>query len=248
VRCQASDRANVARHSNDFRRQLVHIGFMPSREEYRASEYLEKWLAGRKLHPGDRLPPERELATKLGVGRAAVRRALATLEASGRLTRHVGRGTFLAEATTQPAGDGAPASPADVMEMRLLLEPRLAVLAVSAATARDLEQVMHCLERGEAARSYEEFERWDAALHRTLAEATHNPLAERLYRVVQDARDDPLWGNLKRRTFSTERRALYQSDHRQIAYALVERDAPAIENALRAHLTRVRTNLFGEER
>jgi len=150
---------------------------------------------------------------------------------------------------TEPAevADGPAASPADVMEMRLLLEPRLAVLAVVAATARDLERMTHCLERGEAALTFEQFERWDSALHRALAEATHNPLAERLYRVIEAARDDPLWGSLKRRAFNAERRADYDADHRRIVEALAERDAPAVENALRTHLMRVRTNLFGEE-
>ena len=45
--------------------------------------------------PGSRLPTERQLAIDLGVTRSSVRHALAMLEAQGRISREVGRGTFL---------------------------------------------------------------------------------------------------------------------------------------------------------
>src|SRR5260370_32547233 len=52
----------------------------------------ESHRAGRG--PGSRLPTERQLATDLGVTRSSVRHALAMLEAQGRISREVGRGTF----------------------------------------------------------------------------------------------------------------------------------------------------------
>ena len=42
-----------------------------------------------------RLPTERQLAADLGVSRAAIRHAMAVLQAEGRVSREVGRGTFL---------------------------------------------------------------------------------------------------------------------------------------------------------
>src|SRR5215472_11582272 len=50
------------------------------------------------LGPGSRLPTERQLAADLGATRTTIRRALAVLEAEGRITREVGRGTFLRDA------------------------------------------------------------------------------------------------------------------------------------------------------
>ena len=44
---------------------------------------------------GTRLPTERQLAVDLGVSRAAIRHAMAVLQAEGRVSREVGRGTFL---------------------------------------------------------------------------------------------------------------------------------------------------------
>ena len=61
--------------------------------------------------PGERLPPERELAGKLGVSRGELRKALSALESEGVVERHVGRGTFLRAAadTCERCGSSAPA-------------------------------------------------------------------------------------------------------------------------------------------
>jgi len=57
--------------------------------------------------PGSRLPTERQLATELGVTRSSVRHALAMLEAQGRISREVGRGTFLRDMPPAPASRGS---------------------------------------------------------------------------------------------------------------------------------------------
>src|SRR5260370_532121 len=59
---------------------------------------------------GTRLPTERQLAGDLGVSRSAVRHALAVLQAEGRVSREVGRGTFLRfpAAPGSPDGSGSP--------------------------------------------------------------------------------------------------------------------------------------------
>src|SRR5579863_1661651 len=65
---------------------------------------------------GARLPTERELVTELGVTRTAIRHALAILEAQGRVSREVGRGTFVRAAGARVSAavdDGADAAPSD---------------------------------------------------------------------------------------------------------------------------------------
>ena len=217
---------------------------------------------------GFRLPTERQLSIDLGVTRASVRSALALLEAQGWISREVGRGTFLREQSesslaavpSEAVGTairggtaiygGAPAkpsgadfAPADVMTIRRLLEPPSMVLVVAWATAADLEEMDHCLARGDRAATFEEFEACDLALHRCIMAASHSPLLASLYAAIEAARHGQVWGDLKRRRSSPERRDQYQADHRAIVEALRSRDAGGAVEAMRLHLARVQEHL-----
>ena len=223
--------------------------------------------------PGSRLPTERQLAADLGVTRSSVRHALAMLEAQGRISREVGRGTFLRDApqdgadvpvVASPAvfnppalaglvpaaqapgaghAPGADFAPADVMTVRRLLEPPAMSLVVAWATAADLEEMDRCLVGGDRAASYEEFETWDLALHRCIMAASHSPLLAALYQAIEAARHGQVWGDLKRRSASPEHREQYQGDHRAIVGALRARDSARAVEVMRLHLARVSDHL-----
>jgi DNA-binding FadR family transcriptional regulator len=227
------------------------------------------------MGPGARLPTERQLAADLGASRTSVRRALAVLEAEGRISREVGRGTFLrdarwaragadgdgsasapadgqprqqpADAAGQPGPDGSSGfAPADVMAIRRMLEPSAMRLVVAWATAADFQEMDRCLAGGEQADGFDAFELWDLALHRCIVAASHSPLLARLYAVIDEARHGHFWGDLKRRAASPERQRVYQADHRELVAALRARDADRAVEAMRTHLARVTSHLFGE--
>jgi GntR family uxuAB operon transcriptional repressor len=209
---------------------------------------LEEAVANGRLGTGSKIPTERALSETLRASRTAVRAALAELEREGRITRHVGRGTFLAELEgdpSLPSGTPLQTSPAEIMATRLVLEPEVAALAARHATQADIEHVGHCLRRGDASATYEEFEAWDSALHRAIAAAAHNGLLLRLFDTMNAARDLPVWGSIKRRSASPERRRGYERCHGEIVAALTERDPEAARERMRAHLVDVRTNLLG---
>jgi DNA-binding FadR family transcriptional regulator len=175
-----------------------------------------------------------------------VRKALAQLEAEGRIIRHVGRGTFLSGgAGRDGAGSANEASPAEVMAVRMLLEPQVVALVTTSATPRDLERIEQCLRRADAANTFEEFELWDGALHHAITEASHNRFLISLFAHVDAAREDPLWGTLKQRSFTEARRQRYQQGHRAIVEALSKRDPERAAESMRAHLIDVRANLLG---
>ena len=201
---------------------------------------------------GGRLPTERALAASLGVTRTMVRHALAILEAEGRVSREVGRGTFLREpGPRRPEADrrdGVHAddiSPADVMAARRLLEPQVLPLVVAWATNRDFDEMRRCLERGGAAESAEEFEVWDFALHHAIVAAGRNQLVLRMYESVERARRGQLWGSLKRRNDSRERREIYQDEHVRLVEALAARELGLAVRTMETHLARVEANLLG---
>jgi DNA-binding FadR family transcriptional regulator len=197
---------------------------------------------------GTKLPTERALAEQLKLPRSAVRDALAALEADGSIIRRVGSGTFVSSAPAasmpRPWAATGDVSPTEIMEGRLLIEPRLAALAVAHATAADFELMDACNRGAEDTDSFEEFERWDAALHQSIAEATHNRLLVELYGTITRARDRADWGELKRRSLTPERREIYREQHRRIVDALRLRDGARAEAELVAHLKTVRDNLL----
>lgn len=135
--------------------------------------------------------------------------------------------------------------PADVMAARHVLEPNAMPLVVARATSKDIEHMQTCLAGGDAADTYEEFEYWDLALHRTIVEASRNSLLLHLYQAIEDARHSPIWGDLKRHNSTQERREAYRCDHHNIVDALAARDSNRASEAMQTHLSRIDAHLFG---
>ena len=220
------------------------------RHDQRVRDFITDGIRSGAWRANGKLPTERALSEQLGVPRSAVRDALAVLESGGAVTRIIGSGTYVREIEpAQAANDATPglptASPAEIMAARLLMEPQLAPLAANNADQSDFARFDECIRHGDAADSFEEFEHWDAALHQAIAKSTHNRLVIELYAMITRARDLTEWGELKRRSLSTERREHYRREHHAIVAALQERDAVKAEAALLGHLERVRSNLLG---
>jgi len=201
--------------------------------------------------PGYKLPTDRELAASFGVARNTVRRTLEQLEREHLIVRQVGRGSFVADepqGVAEPGRDGhGDSSPSDVMELRLLIEPQMAELIVLRATARDIEALEECIHKGESARSHSEYEKWDEALHRALAQCTKNNGVIALMDSINAQRNQPAWINLKKQTLTRDVRETYQRQHREIVAAVRQRDRKQTQEAIRHHLLEVRRHLLGTE-
>ena len=182
--------------------------------------------------------------------RAAAFTEAAFTEAQGDLAGAGPAGQPQSASQPQLAGQARPSAtdfaPADVMTIRRLLEPQAMPLVVMWATAREFGEMERCVAGGDHAADFEEFETWDLALHRSIMAAAHSPLLSALYGVVESARHAQVWGDMKRRSSTRERRTLYQQDHRAIVAALRSRDADAAMDAMRVHLARVAEHLLGE--
>lgn len=203
------------------------------------------------LGAGGQLPTERQLAEDMNVSRSDVRQALAVLESSGRITRIVGRGTFLREAAiTYSERDGrfslASVSPADVMTARSVVETNAMPFAVAYATNQDIEEMDRCQTGSLSAQTFSEFEEWDMALHKSLIVATHSPLLVHLHLSIEDARKGQLWGQLKRRSDNTTRRSRSIKEHRLVVDAVKARDSELALKCMSDHLASVRASLFGK--
>lgn len=198
--------------------------------------------------PDDRVPAERDLAAEFGAARNTVRRAIASLERDGALARAVGRGTFvvggeraLSEAIARMRG----ASPADVMEIRLMLEPGAAAFAATDASSGDLDAVEAAHARAVGAADMPTFERWDAEFHHRIVECSRNDLLREFHNLLRALRDQSPWLEMKRRSFSEERRRRYCAEHAAVLDALRQRDPAAARDAMTEHLLTVRVNMLG---
>src|ERR1700677_1595588 len=196
-----------------------------------------------------RLPNERELAAEYKVARNTVRSAIDKIAADGSVTREVGRGTFLRHdvsldfmAIIQKLTG---VSPMDMMAVRQIFEPRVAALAATNASARDLREIEAAHAAAVEAADMASFEHWDAELHQRIFAGSRNELLDHLHEFLRLIRSQDQWLDIKRRSFSPERRRAYCQEHAAIVEALMRRDAEAASTAMRAHLDTVSRNLFG---
>ncbi|NLY74975.1 MAG: FadR family transcriptional regulator [Firmicutes bacterium] len=109
-----------------------------------------------ELKPGDRLPPEPELASQLGVSRTSLREALKTLSGLGVLNSRKRGGTFIATESSQSMINPLifnliieKGSTDDLFELRVLLEVDAIELAIKKATDDDLKLLAAELEEFE---------------------------------------------------------------------------------------------------
>lgn len=200
---------------------------------------------------GHRIPTERALCEQFDMGRSTVRRVLGQLKDAGLITQTVGSGTYVSEQVqgalaSLSAGAPAPtASPAELMEARMALEPAIVEMVIRNATPADFARMEQCCEQAEQAGTLDEFEHWDGLLHEVIAEAAHNTFISNVFHLMNQARAQGEWGMLKRRSVTPERRAAYQREHRRLVAALRERDLATAMAHTREHLVHVRRNLLG---
>lgn len=213
----------------------------------RLSVDLERLVLERRLKPGDRLPPERELGELLGVSRTSIREALHELESRGFVDRKPGRGTVVVSASHRGGEAGAAISslleldaPSSValnrmMEVRAMIEPPIAALATKRVTDRDLAQLRALVEDMETEEDLARYAELDRAFHQAISQYTHNPLLAQLTEIISEqlapARRSPMR--------SKERRDISSADHRRIYNAIAARDPEKAEAEARAHVDRI---------
>ncbi|MCD5315813.1 FadR/GntR family transcriptional regulator [Kineosporia babensis] len=193
---------------------------------------------------GQRLPPERVLAERLGCSRHVLRGQLALLEQQGRITRTVGRGTYLS--ATAPARRQTTSSPDAVLEARIAWEPRLMHLVAIRATDGDFERFERCLAQGVAAQTVQEREEADMVFHRALAAGAHNEVVDRMHALLEESRSSLTWGRVGDEIYTQANWASCRDEHESIADALRERDAATASQRMRTHLLNVRRQFFAD--
>src|SRR6266852_3918399 len=158
-------------------------GYRPAYETIAAK--IAELIASADLKPGDRLPTEHELSEQLGVSRTVVREAVKVLVATGLVYTRRGSGLYVANKAsslqTTMFGSLLPVDPTQVIslyEFRLVLElpaARMAAERITPLELRELREVVALNWRSAETQQRQQWSESDAAFHRVIAEATHNP-------------------------------------------------------------------------
>jgi DNA-binding FadR family transcriptional regulator len=207
----------------------------------------ERIAAGEWSRTG-RLPAERDLAAQYGVARNTVRRAVKAIANDGAVERYVGRETFLNGGTSELAEilqRVTGVSPADLVAVRLLIEPQAAAIAAKNASLPDLQAIAEAHRQACRAHQTNEFEYWDSQFHQRLFAATRNELLSSIHAILQVIRGRNAWIELKRKTSSENRRRDYCEQHADVIKALEHRDAEGAAQAMLRHIEAIEIALFG---
>jgi GntR family transcriptional regulator, transcriptional repressor for pyruvate dehydrogenase complex len=200
-------------------------------------EQLCAHIADNEMSPGDRLPPERELAAKLGVSRASLSQALVALEVQGVLSVRHGDGAVLLR---RPVDDGAVKALRehanrlpDIIEAREALEVKIAGLAAERRTDEEMAAIDAAISTMEAeVESGERGVSGDEQFHQAITTAAHSALLAKLMNeisgLVRETRIESL--------SQPERPRASLEGHRRIAEAIRRQDPAEAARAMAAHI------------
>jgi GntR family transcriptional regulator, transcriptional repressor for pyruvate dehydrogenase complex len=197
------------------------------------------------LGPGDRLPPERELAQQIGVSRPSVRAGLQALAAMGVIQARHGAGTFITDGppmlATGPLSFLAALhgfSSEEMFEARRVLEVGAIGVAASRATGEDLASVAEEMAGMFAALDdAQAFLIHDIKFHRAVARASHNPILASLIEMVS-----AMFYERRKRNIGAPRDLREAAEmHRLIYNALRDRDPDGAQLAMSEHLRHSQT-------
>jgi GntR family transcriptional repressor for pyruvate dehydrogenase complex len=160
------------------------------------AEQILQLIAELGLRPGDRMPTENELASRLGTSRTVVREAVKILSAIGRVRAQKGRGLYVAddEGMLGSSRWGSFFLPTDLDHVYTLFEfrrvqeaaaSRLAATRATPAELRAIEAAADTCREGHVTGQRELFDRGDDDFHMSIAAASHNPF---LVASVREAR------------------------------------------------------------
>jgi DNA-binding FadR family transcriptional regulator len=233
----------------------MYSSVQPTRLYEKIVDQIQDLFVEGKLRPGDKLPPERELAEMFGVSRTAVRDAVNTLREKGLVRVISGKGTFITDITANGSElvrdslglivkSDQDSALAHLIQVRAIMEPGIAALAAEMATAADIQLIGQAVAEMDAILAgaeldLERFVETDLTFHHALAAATQIRLIFVLLRPIVDLFREQLvmMGPIA----GAQERGQYH--HKLILEAVQQRDPTAARQAMAAHLRQVRDDI-----
>lgn len=209
---------------------------------------LVRLIQQRDYAPGERLPSERELAARFGVGRGVVREVLSVLESLRYLERRSKAGVYLNLAPERISLETlglfselnlelTPMQLAQAMEVRSIIEVQAVGLAAQRRTEEDIASITAIVQRFDSmiADSSESVANLDYEFHMAIFRATHNLVLMQLVNPFYTMSEN------RRRTFFKDKEQSRTSNeqHKTILAALIEQDVTKAKKLMQEHIGRV---------
>lgn len=232
-------------------REVAEQGWVPvtrARTYELVLDRIEEQIASGRLHAGDRLPAERDLAAALGVSRVAVREAMRVLQAMGLISQSTGSGRDAGTTLTAAPGEAltrlirmhvlvASVGSDDLISARVTLERESARLAARAATAEDRAALATLLAVMETPGiSIEDFNDADTAFHVAIARASGNSLVAELTTALRNAMRSPLLERLRAEAHFSGTATRLGTEHRRVYEALLAGDGELAADLIQQHI------------
>ena len=212
---------------------------------------ISELIKSAQLKPGDRLPPERNLAKQIGVSRPVLRAGLRDLSSMGVLKARQGAGTFVADGP--PTLDSKPLrllaalqgfSFDHMFETRSILEVGAAGLAAERATSEQLATLAdEIAEMYASLNNPQEYLVHDIRFHRAIAQASGNPTLATVVEMVSAVMYERRRDTIERAHDFTESLEL----HQQVYRAIRARQPDEARAAMREHIVRAQKAFALEE-
>lgn len=215
-------------------------------------EQIEESFLNGKLKLGEKLPPERELASRFGVSRTSVREALQALEISGSIEIRQGGGSFIKKSEVQLVSDALSTTIIqaennlvyEMLELRRALEVESVSLAAQRATSADLEKIRESLERmAVSGKDVEAGVQADLHFHLQIVHATHNKLLIDMVQMLTERMEETIRATRKHRFLDVNRYEDTFEEHKEIYVAIASGNAKVAKKLMEEHITRIRREL-----
>jgi len=213
-------------------------------------------VARGEFKPGDRLPPERDLAKLLGVSRPTVREAMIALEIAGLVEVRVGAGAFITEKAQTNGGnhrlfEGVGSSPLELIAARRTIEPEVAALAAQLATPDEIAAIAETVAMIAAATDTASHRAADHQFHVRIGLASHNNILTTIVDECWAEMYSPMFERMGAVTgliaqrCSPQQRDTTVAEHEAVYRAIAARDPAAARAAMDVHLIGVEAILVG---
>lgn len=213
-------------------------GFMAGSRTEQTIESIVRYISEQGLDDGERLPTERQLSEMLGIGRSTLREALRALVSRNVLEVRRGVGTFVSYkhgVADDPLGftfiRNKEKLAKDLLEFRILIEPRIAQLAAQYATEEEIAELEYlCDSVDDLIKSGKPHLQKDMEFHTRIARCSHNLVMPKLLPIIH--------GSIS--VFIQETRSRLRDEtmktHRAILNSIKSKDGAAAYDAMTLHL------------